>query len=121
MYETEVNSEVQSADQLPPEVIRAFSASRDTISMRTVLPWGEHCTECVWPTCYATCDLYEARPDGNCRRFVDGMVRIDSKGSLSGYLLKIRFKQWGKLWTFGNIRLHSLRTAARLENRDYNI
>jgi FkbH-like protein len=49
------------------------------------------------------------------------MVRIDSKDSLNGYLLKIRFKQWGKLWTFGNIRLHSARTATRLENRDYKV
>ena len=121
MYESEINNRVETAEQIPPEVLKAFSASRETVSMRTVLPWGEHCTECVWPTCYSTCDLYEARPGGNCRRFIDGMVRIDSSSALGGYILKIRFKQWGKLWTVGNIRLRSISQAERIENRDYQI
>ena len=46
---------------------RSFEGVRrlsNIVSMRTVLPWGEHCTECAWPTCYTTCDLYEARPGG---------------------------------------------------------
>jgi FkbH-like protein len=121
VYETEVNGRVESVDQIPPEIARAFAASKETVSLRTVLPWGEHCTECVWPTCYTTCDLYEARPDGNCRRFVDGMVRINAPDTLSGYLLKIKFKQWAKLWTFGNIHLHEPQAAAKLENRDLQI
>jgi FkbH-like protein len=65
--------------------------------------------------------LYEGRPDGNCRRFTDGMVRIDSSSVSGGYLLKIRFKQWGKLWTVGNICLHSIRQAERIERRDHRI
>ncbi len=121
MYESEINSKVETAEQIPSEVLKAFSTSREVVSMRTVLPWGEHCTECVWPTCYATCDLYEARPGGNCRRFMDGMVRIDSNSVLGGYLLKIRFKQWGKLWTVGNIRLRSISEAEHIESRDYKI
>ena len=121
MYQTEINCKVEAVDQIPIEVLRALSASRDMVSMRTVLPWGEHCTECVWPTCYTTCDLYEARPDGNCRRFIDGMVRIDSSSALGGYLIKIRFKRWGKLWTVGNIRLHSLHQAERIERRDRRV
>lgn len=87
--------------------------------MRTALPWGEHCTECVWPSCYSTCDLYEPRPDGKCRRFTDGMVRVESPSSFNGYILKIRFKQWGKLWTVGNIHLYEAEEARRLEDRDY--
>jgi FkbH-like protein len=121
MYECEINRKVEAVDQIPAEVLKALSASRDLVSKRTVLPWGEHCTECVWPTCYSTCDLYEARPGGNCRRFVDGMVRIDSTSVLSGYLLKIRFKRWGKLRTVGNICLHSIRQAERIESRDYRV
>jgi len=119
MYESEINSKVEKIDQIPVEILKGFSASRETVSMRTVLPWGEHCTECVWPSCYSTCDLYEARPGGNCRRFRDGMVRIDSSSVLSGYLLKIRFKRWGKLWTVGNLCLHSIRRADRIERRDH--
>lgn len=121
MYETEVNQRLEAADQIPKEALQAFSGSRDTVSMRSVLPWAEHCTECVWPTCYSSCELYEARPDGRCRRFVDGMVRIDSSNALNGYLLKIRFKRWAKLWTVGNINLHSVGEANRIEKRDYRI
>jgi FkbH-like protein len=121
MYETEANRNVESAKDLPAGVIAAFSELKDKIVTRTVLPWGEHCTECVWPTCYTTCDMYSPREDGRCRRFVDGMVRIDSPTAVSGYLLKIRFKQWGKLWSAGSLNLHSLQRATAIESRDYQI
>jgi FkbH-like protein len=49
------------------------------------------------------------------------MVRIESPSVVNRYLLKIRFKRWGKLWTPGNIRLHSAAKAERLEKRDYRI
>src|SRR5579872_1236333 len=121
MYETEANLRLESAKQIPDEVLRSFGQFKGQLQSRTVLPWSEHCTECVWPVCYSTCDLYSARPDGGCRRFVDGMVRIDSPDASNSYILKVRFKQWGKLWTPGNIRLHSAQKAARLEKRDYRI
>ena len=121
MYETEANVKSESSEQLSPEVISAFGELRGKVLTRTVLPWSEHCTECVWPTCYSTCDLYSPRQDGKCRRFVDGMVRIDCPVVVSQYLLKIRFKRWGKLWTPGNLRLHSIEKAENLENRDYRL
>jgi FkbH-like protein len=121
MYETEANNAVESPAQIPGEVMRSFEHLRGGIQSRTVLPWGEHCTECVWPTCYTTCDLYSPRQDGRCRRFADGMVRIEFPAAVNSYLLKIRFKRWGKLWTPGNIRLHSADKAAKLEKRDYRI
>jgi FkbH-like protein len=121
MYETEANSAVESTDQIPSEVMRSFARLRGQLRSRTVLPWSEHCTECVWPSCYSTCDLYSPRPDGGCRRFADGMVRIDSPATANAYLLKIRFKRWGKLWTPGNIRLHTAEKAERLEKNDYRI
>lgn len=121
MYETETNSAVESPAQIPEEAIRSFAHLKGRLQSRTVLPWSEHCTECVWPTCYSTCDLYSARPDGGCRRFADGMVRIELPAAVNSYILKIRFKRWGKLWTPGNIRLHSAETAEKLEKRDYRI
>jgi FkbH-like protein len=121
MYETEANFRQESADQLPAGTIARFAEMKDLILERTVLPWSEHCTECVWPTCYSTCDLYDAREDGRCRRFSDGMVRIECREALSSYVLKIRFKRWGKLWTPGNLRLRSLREAQRIERRDHRI
>jgi FkbH-like protein len=121
MYETEANTKIEPLEQVPPEGVAAFARLQGKILTRTVLPWSEHCTECVWPTCYSTCDLYSPREDGRCRRFVDGMVRVDSPTSINKYLLKIRFKQWGKLWTPGSLNLYALDKADRIENRDYSI
>src|ERR1700741_2027951 len=121
MYETEVNSTRESPTQIPQQVIKSFAECTGKIEMRTVLPWSEHCTECVWPTCYSSCELYVPRVDGRCRRFKDGMVRVDLPSSVNSYLLKIRFKRWGKLWSPGNVALHSSDEAALLESRDYRI
>jgi FkbH-like protein len=115
VYEPEVNSRVELAGSLPPGVVQRFAELRSEVVTRSLLPWGEHCTECVWPTCYATCELYSRRSDGACRLFVDGMVRIDLDDSLSPYLLKVRFKRWGKLWTVGNLTLYGLAEATRRE------
>ena len=49
------------------------------------------------------------------------MVRIDCDEALNSYILKIRFKQWGKLWTPGNIRLRPIEDASKLEQRDHFI
>ena len=121
MYETEANRYIESSEQIPSEVIVRLGELKRTIVERTVLPWSEHCTECVWPTCYSTCDLYSAREDGKCRRFVDGMVRVDCPEALNSYVLKIRFKRWGKLWTPGNVQLRSVEKALAIERRDYRI
>ena len=121
MYETEANKNLESSSQLPQEVLGSFADLKGRVLFRTVLPWSEHCTECVWPTCYSTCDLYSPRQDGRCRRFVDGMVRIDLPAAANSYLLKIRFKRWGKLWTPGNILLRSAMRAEALEVRDRRI
>jgi len=111
MYEPEVNNTVESIETLPVEIRRQFAEFRDRIIARTTLPWGEHCTECVWPTCYTSCELYSPRTDGACRQFVEGMVRIDHEEGLSPYLLKLRFKGWAKLWTVGNLELRPLSKA----------
>jgi FkbH-like protein len=121
MYETEANSKIESPAQIPSEVMREFDYLRGRIQSRTVLPWSEHCTECVWPTCYTTCDLYSPRQDGRCRRFADGMVRIESPSAVNSYVLKICFKRWGKLWTPGNVQLHTADKAEKLERRDHRI
>lgn len=53
--------------------------------------WEEHCTECTYPTCYSTCDLYRQRADGHCARFEDGVRRIGRRGGVVG------FGRWAKL------------------------
>jgi FkbH-like protein len=118
MYESEVNRSFEPLGTLPSDVRKQFAESKEQIQARTILPWGEHCTECNWPACYTTCELYSARQDGACRLFVAGMVRINHKGAPSGYLLKIQFKRWGKLWTVGTLKLLPMAEAANKERRN---
>lgn len=118
MFEAEANRIVGSVNEIPAEILFRFAESRRTVSKRTLIPWGEHCTECVLPTCYSSCELYSPRFDGGCQRFVAGMVRIDYPESLYSYILKISFKRWAKLWSVGNLRLFGLSDADRLEKRD---
>jgi hypothetical protein len=49
MYETEANNRVESLEQLPPKAVKEFHNFRQKVAARTVLPWGEHCTERVCP------------------------------------------------------------------------
>lgn len=118
MYESEVNNRFEAIETLPPTVLKQFGELRDHVQARTLLPWGEHCTECAWPTCYTTCELYEARPDGNCRLFTDGMVRVDIEDDIRPYLLKVRFKQWGKFWAVGSLALYVPKEVKRKEDRN---
>ena len=120
MYETEAITKSKPSRRITRGSCR-LAELKGKMLARTVLPWSEHCTECVWPTCYSTCDLYSPREDGRCRRFTDGMVRVNCPAAFNSYLLKIRFKRWGKLWTPGNMRLHSTAKAERMERRDYRI
>lgn len=121
MYEAEINQPSESPAALPPVICEAFRALSRTITGRTVLPWGEHCTECALPGCYQTCDLYVRRRDGKCPRFANGMARFDHEESLCGYILRIDFKRWAKLWTPGNTRVFSLTEARALEEQDRGI
>jgi len=121
MYETEANTKVESVSDIPQDVVAAFGSLNGEVLSRTTLPWSEHCTECVWPTCYSTCEFYTPRLDGRCRRFVDGMVRIECPAAINGYLIKVRFKRWGKLWSPGTVRLVPSAKAQTLERRDYVI
>ncbi|HLX86812.1 MAG TPA: HAD-IIIC family phosphatase [Terriglobales bacterium] len=49
------------------------------------------------------------------------MIRVESPDAPGAYLLKIRFKRWAKLWTPGNVQLHSPGQADRIEKRDHLI
>jgi FkbH-like protein len=115
MYEAEVNNSRDPIESLPLEVRERFAEFRRQVTARTTLPWGEHCTECVWPVCYTTCELYERREDGACRQFIGSVARLDHAHGLSPYVQKIRFKQWAKLWTVGTLELKSLAQAERRE------
>ncbi len=119
MYESESNFKQITIDNLPPNILQHFKDTNDYIQSCTVMSWSEHCVECVWPTCYQTCSLYSPRENGSCRLFVDGMVRIEMPEALNGYILKIAFKLWGKLWSPGNTRLHRKKVTQKIEYIDY--
>ena len=118
MYESEANGRVEPVTQIPIEARARVTELVARIRRRTLLPWAEHCTECAMPGCYATCDLYTARDDGKCRRFEDGMVRLELDESASAYLLKIRFKRWGKLWAPTGLEMLPPDEARRRETVD---
>lgn len=115
MYETEVNAHVESLETIPLNIVNQISEYRNHVEARTTLPWGEHCTECVWPSCYTTCELFEARIDGACQQFVGGVVRIPNPSGTTPYIQKIKFRRWAKLWTLGSLHCKPLLTADRLE------
>lgn len=69
---------------------------------RALLLWGEHCIECAAPDCFASCDLYDARPDERCRRFQYGIYRNTAYRSAQGAGAEVVFRRWGKLEARGN-------------------
>jgi FkbH-like protein len=121
MYEAEVNYGKEPITSLPPEIRQKFNEFRASVVARTILPWGEHCTECVWPSCYSTCELYDRRSDGACRLFVGSAVRLDNNEGLNPYVLKLQFKRWAKFWTVGNIDLKSLTVAESEERKNITV
>jgi FkbH-like protein len=82
---------------------------------RSLLLWGEHCVECAAPSCYQTCDLFEKRPDGHCRRFADGIVANQRFTGPNGFGAEIQFKKWAKLESQGNVRMLPIGTATRVD------
>lgn len=67
------------------------------VKAASALIWEEHCVECSAPACFTSCQLYENRGDGNCRRFSYGIYPNRGFSGLLGYGADIRFKRWGKL------------------------
>lgn len=83
---------------LPTSEYNPFKGAR----RQAFLLWGEHCTECAAPDCFASCDLYAARPDERCRRFEYGIFKNKAFASASGYGAEVIFKRWGKIEARGN-------------------
>lgn len=115
MYESEVNNQTETLRVIPGDVVAQLCEYRGRVHARTVLPWGEHCTECVWPSCYTSCELYEPRVDGACRQFVGGVTRVPTPEATVPYLQKITFRRWAKLWTAATTQCRPLDTADRWE------
>ena len=100
---------------LDPEVVERLHETRRGARRRSLIRWGEHCTECAFPVCYASCAFYTPRPDLHCRRFEDGFEPVTA-GDLS--LTRIRFRRWAKLEGFGPAALFAQTAVDRRVRRD---
>jgi FkbH-like protein len=79
----------------------ALSVLAKRLATRSAVVWGEHCTECAAPTCYAACTFYTPRADGHCRRFAGGMEPV---AGVAG-AMRLRLRKWAKLEGRGPVRL----------------
>lgn len=100
--------------RLPAAVAAAFAAFQHQITARSQLVWGEHCSECAYPACYAHCAFYTPRADFNCRRFEAGFEPLAADPALH----RVRFRQWGKVQARGPAPLRPIGEAEALARRD---
>ena len=114
MYEIEVEHIRLGSGALPSNISRCFVEQR-TITHLGHTKWEEHCTECAWPQCYTTCDLYNYRNDGNCRRTIDGFSQVMDAPVLGGHVVRVRFKRWGNLTAHCHIELRPVADVMRSE------
>lgn len=101
---------------LPADVRAEFLQTRSAVLSRSTIAWEEHCTECAFPSCYASCALYTPRDDYHCRRFVRGIERLREQELVQLQLRRIQFKRWGKLEGWGPVAMKS-RSAAEMVQR----
>jgi FkbH-like protein len=116
MFELEVDHASFPSTELPEEIQARFAESLATVRAFSLLPWEEHCTECAMPQCYQTCDLYEPRKDGKCRRFHYGFGYVGGVHGVLGYVSKVSFKRWGQLMAYANAALVPVERARRAES-----
>lgn len=87
------------------------------VERRSVLAWGEHCTECLWPSCYADCSLYTPREDLLCRRFTNG-IEWPEASTRATRSMRLQFRRLGKLEAAGTVRLGTWRAAVAKQRRN---
>jgi FkbH-like protein len=117
MLESVIGQPSPVAIRLPEQVRAAFLETLSAIAARSTIVWGEHCTECAFPSCYSTCNFYTPRADHHCRRFDNGIERVvDRTAGERLSLTRIAFRRWGKLEGHGTIGLDALSRVRRAEH-----
>jgi FkbH-like protein len=106
---------------LPADALAAFAETRDAVAARSLLAWGEHCTECAFPACYSACSFYTPREDHHCRRFERGIERAHDAARPDIALTRIQFRRWGKLESQGTATLRTSEAARRVERLDQTL
>jgi FkbH-like protein len=121
MWETGISKPRAPVTVLPNDVVAQILDLRVALKCRSLIVWGEHCTECAFPHCYSTCNFYTPRPDTmHCRRFQRGIEErlVKGRATLDTRLMKVRPRRWAKLEGQGPPRLHNTNQAQRLEQFD---
>src|SRR5262245_15443143 len=118
MRETADIAKRSDAIVLPDDVRQQFLETAAALEARSTIVWGEHCTECAFPSCYSTCSFYAPRDDLHCRRFVNGIESLNAFRADQLKLARIQLKRWGKLEGQGPVGLKSARFADALERVD---
>ena len=74
---------------------------RDRFEITAVRPamWEEHCLECSAPACFESCVHYQARSDGRCKRFDNGLLTFPSEKACCGQGVHVKFRKWGNMMT----------------------
>ena len=99
------------------DVADAFAAFRRQMTGRSQIVWGEHCSECAYPACYAHCAFYTPRSDFNCRRFEAGFEPLAADPALH----RVRFRKWGKLEGHGPAPVLPIAVARAADRRDAQV
>lgn len=74
---------------------------RDRFRITAVRPamWEEHCLECSAPACFESCVHYQARSDGRCKRFDNGLLTFVEEKACCGQGVRVKFRKWGNMMT----------------------
>ena len=74
---------------------------RDRFEITAVRPamWEEHCLECSAPACFESCIHYQARSDGRCKRFENGLLTFVDEKACCGQGIHVKFRKWGNMMT----------------------
>ena len=118
MRQTVVGETRTAQIELEPQTLQKVLETRRAIGSESALVWGEHCTECVMPTCYSTCAFYTPRRDLKCRRFDQGLEAVKASAAPEVRGLRVSFRQWGKLEASGRARALPAQRARALATAD---
>src|SRR5262245_42965896 len=121
MYELEVDHDQIPETLLSSEIKACFRDETANMTAISLISWAEHCTECAMPACFASCDLYQPRKDGKCRRFLNGISPVMGAPNPQGYIARTQFKRWGVLFGYGNAHRVPIRTAKLVERVSRNL
>ena len=116
MRELVFREAAQGHVNIPAFAVERFAEVRAALGRRSSIVWGEHCSECAFPSCYSTCEFYTPRSDMHCRRFTHGIEALDvtAAPAIEG-LTRIAFRRWGKLEGTGPVQMQPTAKAMHAE------